>query len=169
MTESATTRNAHVGPHYSHTIPSDSLLNYPGWVGCLDTDSGEDWLAVGCGVGLVSLWYLADLKVPAVFPTPAAPQACLFAGGEVNHSALLPSSSYLSPQVVSAGAESHLSKWSLDGKLQRRLETSSRHIYSLSSDRHPHSPSFFASGIGSTVDFFSPLGIRSFSLLFPSS
>ena len=73
------------------------------WVGCVALDKAENWAAMGCGGGCITMWSFAAGACASRVPAAAPPQALRLTG----------------QHVMAAGAEPAVYRWNLAGSRYR--------------------------------------------------
>lgn len=109
------------------------------WVSCLALDASENWLVCGSGGLTLTLFSLPSLAATLRIATPAPPQAALM----------------LQDEIVSAGAEPVVTRWSMGGSLVSEISSAPSSVFSL--EAHQSGVTMVA-GYGGLVDVHSELG-----------
>ncbi|BBN06934.1 THO complex subunit 6 [Marchantia polymorpha subsp. ruderalis] len=109
------------------------------WVSCMALDSSENWLVCGNGGRCVTLWSLPGLDAVTRIATLAVPQAVTITDD----------------QIVTVGAQPHLSRWSFGGNLLSQVKIAPPSALSVS----VHSSGTTAiAGYGGLVDIITEFG-----------
>ncbi|KAG6551267.1 hypothetical protein Mapa_007193 [Marchantia paleacea] len=109
------------------------------WVSCMALDSSENWLVCGNGGRCVTLWSLPGLDAVTRIATLAVPQALTITDD----------------QIVTVGAQPHLSRWSFGGTLLSQVKIAPPSALSVS----VHSSGTTAiAGYGGLVDIITEFG-----------
>lgn len=133
-------------PTSQHTLrPSES----GGWVGCVAVDG--DWLVCG-GSMAPCVYHLSSLSATVRLPSPdgVATQAAIFA----------------KDRVITAGSESFIRHWSINGDSLASVPSGHQHAFSLAYNTHTHSHQYqvlTATGDSGDVDVFTNFGYKAFS------
>ena len=112
------------------------------WVGCVALDKAENWAAMGCGGGCITMWACAAGACASRVPTAAPPQALRLTG----------------QHVMAAGAEPAVYRWNLAGEQISRQPCTPKSVFAL--DVQPRGGLTAVGGAGASVDLFSELGTR---------
>ena len=112
------------------------------WVGCVALDKAENWAAMGCGGGCITMWSFAAGACASRVPTAAPPQALRLTG----------------QHVMAAGAEPAVYRWNLAGEQISRQPCTPKSVFAL--DVQPRGGLTAVGGAGASVDLFSELGTR---------
>lgn len=112
------------------------------WVGCVALDKAENWAAMGCGGGCITMWSFAAGACASRVPTAAPPQALRLTG----------------QHVMAAGAEPAVYRWNLAGEQISRQPCTPKSVFTL--DLQPQRSLTAVGGTGGSVDIFSELGTR---------
>jgi len=112
------------------------------WVGCVALDKAENWAAMGCGGGCITMWSFAAGACASRVPTAAPPQALRLTG----------------QHVMAAGAEPAVYRWNLAGEQISRQPCTPKSVFTL--DLQPQRSLTAVGGTSGSVDIFSELGTR---------
>ena len=138
-------KTSHVVNPWAGTESSGSTLRGVGgshWVGCVALDGAENWCAMGCGGGTVTMWSFAAGACASrvIAGRGTAIQAVKLTG----------------EHVVAAGGEPTVFRWNLAGKLISRQPCGPESVFALDVSNAMTA----VGGAGAVVDIFSAAGTK---------
>ncbi|XP_015929211.1 THO complex subunit 6 homolog [Parasteatoda tepidariorum] len=138
----------HVLEPYKH-----NLVNRPEqgkWIGCVGFDSSDDWLVCG-GAPTLGVWHIRSL----------APSTRLEKPGILSYVAL-----FHEDTIISGGSEPFINHWSLDGKLNIEVPSSSSNIFTIGVNSSPTQQILASAGSNYKIDLCTDFRYKDVALYF---
>lgn len=138
----------HVIEPYKHNISSRPEMGK--WIGCVAYDVSDDWLVCG-GAPTLCVWHIRSLSPCTQLLKPNATSSVVHFYDDI---------------IISAGSESCINHWSLDGNLQIEVPASASNILSIGIASNPSLQVLSAAGTSYKIDVCTDFRYKDFSLDF---
>ncbi|GFY54497.1 THO complex subunit 6 homolog [Trichonephila inaurata madagascariensis] len=138
----------HVLEPHKHQIASRP--EFGKWIGCVALDSSDEWLVCG-GAPNLCVWHLRSLAPSTQFLKP-----------QVTTNVVC----FYDDMIISGGSESFINHWSLDGKLQIEVPSSSSSVFCLGINSSSSQRILAAGGSSYKIDLCTDFRYKNFSLFF---
>lgn len=139
-------RSVHILEPFRHKMADRPEVGR--WIGCVAYDSSDDWLACG-GAPSLCIWHVRSLSPATRMAKPrVATNVVLFS----------------EDGLISAGSESCINHWSLDGNLNIEVPSSAVSMFSVAVNTSPSQQILAASGTSWKIDVCTDFRYRDFSL-----